>query len=434
MPLALLLAGATARACDTPVYAYTIQMWVPDPYRVYYFHSGREDPADREVNLFLAKTAEDPKAETNLRFESVDTSDPSAVGSGMVAKVWGHNRSRKLPFHAIITPRGMTLAVERLTPASARAMLRSSKRENLANLLGQGKMGVLLLLLGPDAQENETARSVTQAAIAEAAKSGLDAGLLEIKRADASEKWLVRQMLCVEDDLNELSRTMLFGTFGRGHIIEPFVGRGITHENVLELIGFMSGPCSCEVKETAPGTDLLMTCDWDERVAGWAEPAGYGTGGYTEIPVAELSVSPPSAPDQSRSAPSAPTPPAPKLAPSPAPDKSAPPAAASKPPRPVPTRAPNPAPRPPPAGPAAAEAKPIVPGAEASTVPLDAPAPLDEATRGPDLSSARLPPATAMAHPSLSSRLGLPLGIAVGVLTFGAILGGLALVWFRREQ
>jgi hypothetical protein len=59
---------------------------------------------------------------------------------------------------------------------------------------------------------------------------------------------------------------------------------------------------------------------------------------------------------------------------------------------------------------------------------------LDEAARGPNLPD---PPAAAAAirtRPPLASRLSAPLAIAVGVLTFGVVLGGLALVWARREQ
>jgi hypothetical protein len=447
----LLLTAVGVHACDTPVYAYTMQMWAPDAYHVFYFHDGAEDPADRDVNRFLAEAAQDPDGKTNLRFESVDVSSPPT--SGVVATIWKRNQSRKLPLHVVVSPRGLDIAGERLTVSGAKAMLHSPKRDKLAELLCEGKHGVMLLLLGANADENATAQATVKAAAEEAAKSGADVGVLEIRRNDAAEKWFVRQMLAVEDDLNDLNNTMLFGVFGRGHIIEPFVGRGISHDNMLELAAFMGGPCSCEVKETAPGTDLLMTYNWDQASVEWTAAQGYAEIPYMEVPAAPADEAAAATPvDAPAAKPAKPAQPAAK------PGKPAPPAAATKPPAP-PVKPEPPArktdapaaersrppraqqtkgrdgprdrgPQLPPPDVAAAASPNVAAGRMAETQA----AALDEVARGPSLPNPAAAAAAIQTRPPFASRLSAPLAIAVGVLTFGVVLGGLALVWVRREQ
>jgi hypothetical protein len=86
---------------------------------------------------------------------------------------------------------------------------------------------------------------------------------LEVHRDDPAERWLVRMLLAVEDDLHEIDEPMIFGCYGRGRAMEPYLGEGITQENLLMLIGYMTGSCSCEIKELNPGMDLLTAWDWE---------------------------------------------------------------------------------------------------------------------------------------------------------------------------
>ncbi len=51
--------------------------------------------------------------------------------------------------------------------------------------------------------------------------------------------------------------------FGRGRLLYALVGEGINADNISEACQFMAGPCSCVVKDYNPGTDLLMTVDWE---------------------------------------------------------------------------------------------------------------------------------------------------------------------------
>lgn len=426
----LLFVARVCKACDTPVYAYTMQMWVPDPYRVFYFHNGREDPADAAVNRLLAEAAEDPDGKANLRFTSVavtNLSETSAAG-----KVFERNRSRTLPFHVVVSPRGLDITAERLTVATAKAILHSPQRARLSELLCSGKHGVLVLLIGSNADEAERARVAVRTAMAQAAEGGADVGLLEIKRDDPTEKWFVRQMLAVEDDLKDLPQTMLFGVFGRGHILEPFVGRGISRENVLDLIGFMGGPCACEVKEIAPGTDLLITCNWNQAAVEWDPSMGYAEIPYEPLPTKHTPETPKPASEPESPAKAAPESSAAK-APSEEPSRAVA-AESARGKRSLPTKATAQRKRP-----VESTTKQRGPNLEPPAVSASPPAEaqaamLDETSRGPALPSAPVTVPTMQSERSVTSRLGVKLGIAVGVLTLSVVIGGLALLWVRREQ
>jgi hypothetical protein len=66
------------------------------------------------------------------------------------------------------------------------------------------------------------------------------------------------------------------------------VGKGITADNMVDLLFFLSGACSCQIKSQNPGMDLPMAWNWDaaaEAIAAtdpaYADPYGYG---YSEYP------------------------------------------------------------------------------------------------------------------------------------------------------
>lgn len=88
--------------------------------------------------------------------------------------------------------------------------------------------------------------------------------LLKIDRSNVAEKWLLDSLLAMEPDLGELAeQPMLFFFYGRGRAMPPFVGRGVSPDHLLAEIEFLSGACSCMVKEQNPGFDMLFHWDWE---------------------------------------------------------------------------------------------------------------------------------------------------------------------------
>jgi hypothetical protein len=140
-------------------------------------------------------------------------------------------------------------------------------------------MGTLLLLADRSEASEEARNTARLIAVREVG----GCGFVEVRRDAPEERWLVRQLLSLEEDLSAITGPMVFAVFGRGHAMEPCLGRGITGENMAALAAFMAGPCTCEVKEEHLGMDLLTRWDWEKYADPNAaqdrstDPAGFVT-------------------------------------------------------------------------------------------------------------------------------------------------------------
>ncbi len=311
-----ILAAPLAFACTTPVHRYAMYNWEPSTYLVCYFFDGEEDAADRDVNVALRTMSESETSIVNITYQPVDIRDTALLedAPAPVRSAWDDHRDKSLPLHMVFSPRGVLLHVGRMTRDDVARMTDSPWRKRLARLLGESRHGALLFLPGVDEEKNAAARVEVEKAIrlaaervtvmdpspsvlpggdprpkpaddasgdegSDDAKPDFDLEVLELPRDDESESWLVRQLHAVERlDDEEVRLPMVFGVYGRGRALEPYLGAGIIAENMLEMISFMNGPCSCEVKDQNPGVDLLVTWDWENSARQLARRVGRETG------------------------------------------------------------------------------------------------------------------------------------------------------------
>ena len=250
-------------ACDAPVYLFALENWERDPYQIYYFFRDAEDSADQEANRLLDQMASGEVGHANVEFARVRVS----ASDDLRVDIWKRHGEGELPVHVVLNPAGSRLFVGRLNVKEVRAMASSPKREEIADKLCRGAQGVVLLLTSGTADDSR-AREICQQVVAEAREEGTAVEYLELSRADRAERWFVRQLLAVEDDLAGTNAPIAYGVFGRGHVLEPFVGAGITRDSVRQLIAYMNGPCTCELKAANPGMDLLTSVNWSKRIAG----------------------------------------------------------------------------------------------------------------------------------------------------------------------
>ncbi|WP_147870787.1 hypothetical protein [Stieleria maiorica] len=92
--------------------------------------------------------------------------------------------------------------------------------------------------------------------------------LLEIDPKDPSERFLVRLLSGLRGQAFEEGEPLLVPVFGRGRALEVIPARDMTPRLMEELTIFLSGACSCQVKEQNPGFDLLIDADWDGELFG----------------------------------------------------------------------------------------------------------------------------------------------------------------------
>lgn len=263
---------APLSACDIPVCEYALLNWSRQDYTVYYLHDGTEARVDAEANKLLRKVAGGKEGHANLRFVSLKaTQDPEGLSpeDRYVLRTTGE-LSR--PRHLLLSPKGRTVFSGRMTVADVRDLLASAQTASLADMLLHGRHGVLVVMTDRDEAQNTAALRTAQTVIHAAEGTGLSVGLLEVSRQNPKERWLVRQLLQVEADLETLDGPMVFGAYGRGHLTEAYLGKGITAANLQGLVTFMNGPCTCDIKAANLGVDLITNCDWEAHLPATRTP------------------------------------------------------------------------------------------------------------------------------------------------------------------
>lgn len=341
--LGLMLAGSlmfqstVAWACSTPVYQYAMYNWPPAPYYVFFFHEGPISEQDQNLHQLAEKLATDGRAVANLALYPVDLGKPEQYERlpETVRKSWEKYRAEQeekgqpvKSGYAVYTAWGAELLIGQLDEATLKALVDSPARTSLGQLFQQGNAVVVLFMPGADQEENQRVEKLVQSMIdevatgklmgmaiytpleaysmyeptvdqsepAEATESsepqgaGIKVGLLRVARDDPQETWLLRALMAMDPELEKMrDKPMVFFCYGRGRAMPPYVGEGITAENLAAEMEFLSGACSCMVKDANPGVDLLIRWDWDataEAIALAYDPqfrAGYDFG-YQEMP------------------------------------------------------------------------------------------------------------------------------------------------------
>jgi hypothetical protein len=296
----LALGSAAALACNVPVFRYALEHWRPDQYRAVVFHRGELTAEDQERVAQLEQQAESTRVNIRLRTVDIDAmKDPTD------RELFADSQDAELPRLVLQYPAYLRLdhAVWSgpVTEESVAALVDSSARREMLKRLVEGQTGVWILLETGDAVQDEPAFRLLSSELKQLQLSlklpkltdspedillgGPDLRVafstLRIRRDDPLEQPLVAMLLAAEDDLNETREPMVFPVFGRGRVMLPLVGAGISEDNIRTSASFLVGACSCQVKELNPGFDLLVSADWKELIP-WATSPAFAPGNPTD--------------------------------------------------------------------------------------------------------------------------------------------------------
>jgi hypothetical protein len=279
--------GAVAHACNVPVFRFALERWRPDPYRVVLFHRGPLSDTEREMIRPLEEQQD--KALANLAVRTVDLADESALSEESAADHALFEAVGKpgLPWFVVQYPAHLRIPKPAwagpLNREFVAAAIDSPIRRELARRLVDGQTAVWLLLESGEPEKDDSAAKLLEEqlkkleqelelpeltaspedALATALPLKVKFSLIRVPRNVSEEHALVAMLIGSEPDLAERSDAMVFPVFGRGRALLPLVGAGITAKNIEEAAAFLTGPCSCEVKEQNPGFDLLLAAGWD---------------------------------------------------------------------------------------------------------------------------------------------------------------------------
>lgn len=281
----LIFSALSALSCSVPVFRYALERWPASPYEVLVFHRGPLLEPQRGLISRLGMTNIPP---ANIAVQTVDL---SANVPEPLREVWIRHQAEGLPLLVLRYPAGSTAQGEVWAGplANVASLLDSPARRRLAQRLIKGDSAVWILLESGDRTQDEAAARLLQARLDHLQKTlqlpkleavdiadqvisvpeselRLAFSLQRLSRVDPAEQILVRMLLGSEEDLGDQKEPMAFPIFGRGRALFALVGKGLNDETIDEACLFLTGACSCVVKEENPGVDLLLSVDWDNQV------------------------------------------------------------------------------------------------------------------------------------------------------------------------
>jgi hypothetical protein len=275
LALAFLGCVSAAPACTIPVFRYALERWELSPYDVIVFHRGSL-PADIRTRL----DALPRQGNFVVRLADVDDLEPD------LAVLWKAQQPQaSLPWVVVRRPDAESkpapiwsapLDLDRL-----RQLADSPARQQIVDALQTGASGVFVLLDSGEQAADTAAGSLVQSQLGRleqlvklpeqrgdgpriryALPLKVSLPVLRIRRDDPAEAAFVRVLLGSEPGLSAVRGPILLPVFGRGRLLGSLYGKDLSSENLINVVSFLCGECSCEVKELNPGMDLPITADW----------------------------------------------------------------------------------------------------------------------------------------------------------------------------
>lgn len=288
--LVVLAFGSTALvACQVPVFRFALERWQTDPLRLVVLHRGEETAAQQAAVkdlLGLSQTG----FSVEIRQTAITDDSPEMLREiyGVAGVSAGPVVAAFYPPNSSISP-GTPACVLPVNEETRQTILNSPIRKQLVNRLIRGDSAVWLLLecgqQGADDQAAELLQSQflqlqTRLLLPDAETLQIEPerlsrlrvpfqlkfSMLRIARTDPKERLLVNSLLNSEPDLRELREPIAFPVFGRGRVLYALAGNGINSSTIEAVCEFLTGPCSCQVKEENPGFDLPLHCDWTAKL------------------------------------------------------------------------------------------------------------------------------------------------------------------------
>ncbi len=317
LSLWLALGPGVASACTVPVFRYALERWPSDAYRIVVFHKGELSEADQAVVDWLKDVGTPEEGYERLLLRTVDVEGEM---DEQMQSLWKEQTKReeqaeekeqaepKLPWMVVLYPPFARIPVPAwtgpLTADAAKQLVKSPAREKVAERILGGDSVVWLFLESGKKEKDAAALKLLKtqldkleddleippqapaapmpgappapgaaevyeddpAAIGPELKVAFS--ILPVKRSDLKEQTFIEMLLHTEKGLTELDEPMAFAMYGRGRALWALVGEGINEQNIFETSAFMIGPCACQIKAQAPGTDMLTLTDWDGALMG----------------------------------------------------------------------------------------------------------------------------------------------------------------------
>jgi len=290
--LCLALCATQTLACDVPVFRYALERWRSDVYRATIFHRGELAGDDAAAVAALRSRTVREQRTANLDVHLCDVSQPLEPE---LAELWSQQpQDSALPQLVLQSPfiKGRRLIVwsgpiSEFDPEQA---LNSSALNKLVERLFAGD-SVVWLVFTPEGNETDEKVDLLSR---ELERLGDELPLPEGIGLPGSEVYSdvpltlrfstvrVRMGAPAEQFLETTLRRfappsaadqpIVVPVYGRGRALEVIPLARVDEALIEDVSRFLSGACSCQVKDLNPGFDLLLAVDWEKQLFPDSEP------------------------------------------------------------------------------------------------------------------------------------------------------------------
>lgn len=299
--ISFVLNNLAAVACNIPVFRYALERWQPDSCELIVFHKG--PLSDVQQSLLQRVDGERRKrnnaAKTSLTLSDLSTPSPphAALWESITSTT---NQEMATPYLVVRMKLGEGRTVNgwhgSLVDAVKTGIVDSPARRELASRLLSGH-SVVWLVIQPETSSTTAADVREKNAAAQQSLINsfpwlsqnlelpegiglpgselhseipllLKFSLLEIDRTDSAETFLIHLFSQIQPEATQRGESLIVPVFGRGRALEVIPASVLTPQLMKDLTVFLSGACSCQVKEQNPGFDLLMSVDWNKELFG----------------------------------------------------------------------------------------------------------------------------------------------------------------------
>ena len=281
----LFLVPGDSRGCDVPVFRYAFDHWTQENYVIRFFHRGTLKENEKKILEELKKYSQEGEKRFNYILEIRDLGEnPPNKNYTREIQEYG------LPFIIIHYPGSGERNIAWSGAASGETLgdlFESTARQEISNRLNAGETAVWVFVESGNAEKDRNALTCLERELANLAKTPLIANrsipigsstelkdaesenlkiafsLVRISRSDPKERIFASLLVSSEPDLKDyMAEPIVFPVYGRGKILYALAGKGITEHNIRKSAKFLVGSCSCLIKDSYPGTDILMFTDW----------------------------------------------------------------------------------------------------------------------------------------------------------------------------
>lgn len=270
-------------ACDIPVFQYALDYWEPDAFEVRVYHRGE---IGEEGEGIVRRFEQAGGAEGSLHNYSFDTLE---VGEKSPEEMDAETADSLAPGESVVVVHSPSPLHRRdilwkgpLSEETFSTIADSPLRRKIGERLTGGSSAVWILLESGDGEKDQTAFDTLETELAKlagvlelpgepdpATPIRLSFDVERLSRTSTEESFLIEMLLSTEPDLKDPEfegLPMAFPVFGRGRVLYALIGEGINPNTIREACEFLTGACSCEIKDLNPGADLLLAMDWKSAV------------------------------------------------------------------------------------------------------------------------------------------------------------------------